>query len=110
LQYNTQYYSKSGFIDTKGNIDYLSRFVGWDGDYNCKGVYRHGLCIFSIEDLHNIILSPKFVVNKFLLSYDPIAYQCIEEWYERRVENRANVALDYYCKFIKTHSTISLCN
>jgi hypothetical protein len=109
LQYNTQFYSKSGFIDRPGNIDCLTRFAGWDGDYDCKGIDRNGLCVFSIGDLPILISSPKFVINKFLLSFDPLSYQCIEEWYEHQVETKPIIDMNYYCKFIKTHSKISEC-
>jgi hypothetical protein len=50
-----------------------------------------------------------------MLEYDPIAYQCMEEWYENRVEeqrkNRRLEDLKFYCEFMKPRSKfIFKCN
>ena len=90
-------------------ISTLSRFAGWGGEYKCKGKWRHGVCVFSIEDLPEMITRPHFVVNKFLLEFDPISYQCMEEWYLQRETTENTLNMYYYCNFLKTHSTILDC-
>lgn len=67
------------------------------------------MCVFSIEDLPEMITRPHFVVNKFLLEYDPISYQCMEDWYLEREKIKAPLNMFFYCNFLKTHSTIFDC-
>ncbi len=54
---------------------------------------------------------PEYFANKFKLKYDPISYQCTEEWYETRVSigPKIPVNLDYYCNFLKPFSTKANC-
>ena len=95
----------------ENRINTLSRFAGWGGEYNCKGTYRNGVCILSIEDLPELISRPHFFVNKFLLDYDPISYQCVEEWYGIQVRKKSSIFnnMFYYCQYISKHSIIANC-
>ena len=44
-----------------------------------------------------------------MLEYDPISYQCIEEWLENRVRETQIINMFYYCQFISKHSTLTKC-
>jgi hypothetical protein len=112
LQFNTQFGSPGGFKDPKQKrIDTLARFAGWGGEYECKGKWRHSICLFSIEDLPKIFKLPHFILNKFSLGSDPIAYQCMEELYEyKQTHLNRFFDLQFYCSFIRRHSTLSLCS
>ncbi len=88
----------------------MSRFAGWDSEYDCKGYWRNSICVLSIEDMPKIIEKPHFLVNKFLLEFDPISYQCMEEWLEERVKkNMDNLNMSYYCLLKLTHYTSPNC-
>jgi hypothetical protein len=65
--------------------------------------------MLSIEDLPYLITLNHFVANKFLLDSEPIAYQCLEEWYEYKRINKPFVNMYDYCQLIKKHSTITNC-
>jgi hypothetical protein len=86
----------------------LSRFAGWGGEYKCKGKWRNGVCVLSVRDLPYLTMRPHFYANKFLLDYDPIAYECMEEWLEEKTNFKHShqmVNLFYICQFISDHST-----
>ncbi len=117
LLYNTQFFPDSGLIFKSEwqNIKPLSRFVGWgyeggENFYECKGASRHFICIFSIEDLPELIEKPFFIANKFRLDYDPIAYQCMEEWYDQRSQSSQIIDMNFYCKFKSEHSNLTKCH
>ncbi len=61
----------------------------------------------SVYDLPLVARRPEYFANKFMLSYDPVAYQCLEEWYDTRVklDDVIPTDLNYYCEFIKPYST-----
>ncbi|RNA17189.1 beta-1-3-galactosyl-O-glycosyl-glyco beta-1-6-N-acetylglucosaminyltransferase 3-like [Brachionus plicatilis] len=105
LQYNTQHFPESGFKDiaNKERIETLSRFAGWGGEYKCKGKWRHGVCVFSVEDLPEMVSRHHFVVNKFLLDFDPISYQCMEKWYLQRERIELPMSMFFYCNFLRDH-------
>lgn len=87
----------------------MARFAGWYEEYECKGMWRNGVCVLSIYDLPEMLNRHNWIVNKFLLDYDPIAYQCMEELYREREENNPSVNMYFYCNWIKPHSLISKC-
>jgi hypothetical protein len=110
LQYNTQH-SNTGYKDLTGkSIPCLSRFVGWMGSYECHGMGRHGLCVFSIGDLPELVNKPHFILNKLSLQFDPISYQCMEEWYNERIRQNNFLNMGYYCDYIKTNSITHECS
>jgi hypothetical protein len=66
----------------------------------------------SVFDMPLLRRSPEFFADKFILSYDPVAYQCIEEWYNERVEMGDELFLDlnHYCTEMQKHSSLVRCN
>lgn len=58
--------------------NWTARFVNW-GESNCYGRVIRGICVFGIVDLPTLVNRHELVANKFHLSADPIAYQCVEE-------------------------------
>lgn len=93
----------------EARINTIARFAGWYTEYECKGRWRHGVCVFSIDDLPEMINRRHFFVNKFLLEYDPISYQCMEEWFLERQRMNLTVNVFFYCSWIKAHSRIAKC-
>ena len=61
------------------------------------------------RDLDDVSRQPFFMVNKFQLIDDPVAYSCMEDWYARRhkrendlIKNGANTVIDMtpYCQYL----------
>ncbi|RNA37405.1 beta-1-3-galactosyl-O-glycosyl-glyco beta-1-6-N-acetylglucosaminyltransferase-like [Brachionus plicatilis] len=90
--------------------DSLNRYVKWKKERkDCNGKFRHAICLFSIEDLPELVLKPHFLVNKLMLEYDPLSYQCMEEWYEYRKGKNFHLNMFFYCKFLQSRSIIANC-
>ncbi|CAF0984911.1 unnamed protein product [Brachionus calyciflorus] len=110
LQFNTQIYSEHGAIaDFNLTKNTLVRYTGWYPKYECKGRMRHGMCVFGIRDLPHLIKKPHFLANKFMLNVDPIAYQCMEEWFVEKEIRNPRLNLNYFCNFIKAKSNLVNC-
>lgn len=101
-------FDSSVFKDSNKTLQVdLSRHIGWLPSYKCKGRTRHGICIYSVKDLPRFSKNKKFLLNKLMLKYDPIAYQCFEIWYENRVFNLANKDLidkKFYIDWVKNRT------
>ena len=86
---------------------FFVRYSGFRQKYKeCNGKIRNGMCIFSIGDLFHLAnLKNYFFVNKFLLDYDPITYQCMEELYFDRAKNQRQIIdMKEYCAVLKKFS------
>ncbi|RMZ94883.1 beta-1-3-galactosyl-O-glycosyl-glyco beta-1-6-N-acetylglucosaminyltransferase-like [Brachionus plicatilis] len=59
------------------------------------GELRHNICVFSLEDLPELTTRSEFFLNKFLLDYDPISYQCMEEWLNSKVSLYQTIVICY---------------
>ena len=99
------------FTDAKVYTVTRTRFIGWKQKYNCKGKLRHNICIFSIEDIPKLTPRPEFFLNKFLLDYDPITFQCMEEWITNKVSLNQTADVSSYCRlsFVKPYSVHPSC-
>ncbi|CAF0913068.1 unnamed protein product [Brachionus calyciflorus] len=110
LQFNTHIYSDHGFEDLSLSESSLLRYSGWYPYYECKGIIRHEMCVFGIRDLPNILKNrTEYLINKFMLNVDPIAYQCMEEWFDEKEKAKSNLNFDFYCNFIKARSKLANC-
>lgn len=67
--------------------------------------------MFSLHDLPSLATKPHFFANKFLLAYDPLSYQCMEDWYlaKARQEFSMYINLKPYCDLHKKRSTLIDC-
>lgn len=111
LELNTHLFEKSSFIDSLGNyIHDIARFNGWYGSYNCGGTWLHKVCVLSLRDLSTLVQNRNLIVNKFKIDYDPLSYQCMEDWIDKRVKEKYQkgfLEIDYladYCKLFKKRS------
>jgi hypothetical protein len=70
--------------------------------------------MMSVFDLPLLRRRPEFWADKFMLSQDPVAYQCMEEWYDERVElgGKGHLVLDmnHYCSMIEPYSSLTRCS
>ena len=64
-----------------------------------------------MEDLPDVVTHSEFIVNKFLLTYDPIAYQCLEEWIDIKASFNPTIDIVKYCRlpFVKKYSLYKSC-
>ncbi len=112
LQWNTQFSPPGGYNDpTKSFIPTRARYVGWKNTYKCHGLLRHNICVFSLEDLPQLIGRAEFFANKFLLEYDPITYQCMEEWITNKITSNQAINALNYCRlpFVIPYSISTSC-
>jgi hypothetical protein len=67
--------------------------------------------MMSIYELPFLAGRHEYFVNELMLNHDPIAYQCLEERYNTRVEAGESLFLDfnYNCKFMKARSSFADC-
>jgi hypothetical protein len=62
------------------------------------GIYIHSVCVFSIRNLPQLVTRPEYFLNKFRLEYDPIAYQCMEEWMNNKIKTQEPLRTMDYCR------------
>ncbi|XP_069119179.1 beta-1,3-galactosyl-O-glycosyl-glycoprotein beta-1,6-N-acetylglucosaminyltransferase-like [Argopecten irradians] len=92
LHYNAHLNVPGAFKGSLEEVDdgaYFGRFVNWlnwiDGtdkfksEFDCKGKFIHGICVFGVRDLPLIISRPELFVNKLYRYYQPYAFDCMEE-------------------------------
>lgn len=86
-------------IDSNGRgVPTRARYILWKNNVPCYGYYRNNICIFSTGDLSSLIERNEFFANKLLIEYDPIAYECMEEWLNKRIATHFNVNMINYCR------------
>ncbi|KAK7104117.1 N-acetyllactosaminide beta-1,6-N-acetylglucosaminyl-transferase-like [Littorina saxatilis] len=68
----------------------FARLKVWDGAKEkyggCHGKIVRGICHFGVGDLPLLTKSPQLFANKFSYDYQPLSYDCLEEWYFHKVE------------------------
>jgi hypothetical protein len=77
-----------------------ARFIGWKDLYKCMGEHRHNICVFGVEDLPELVTRNEFFANKLMLDFDPIAYQCMEEWLANKTSLSQHVNIINYCRLL----------
>ncbi|KAH9515052.1 Beta-1,3-galactosyl-O-glycosyl-glycoprotein beta-1,6-N-acetylglucosaminyltransferase [Bulinus truncatus] len=71
---------------------YIARFVNWgvgwidsQGRYPfywpCGGKRVRRVCIFGVKDLELLVNRRELFANKFILDFEPLALDCLEEWH-----------------------------
>ena len=90
-------------------MESLIRYIKWGWTEDCKGFWRNYICILSIGDLPELIRQPHFFINKLFIDFDPITYQCLEEWYMDRMKSRPYLNMDFYCDIIMKRSSLANC-
>ncbi|ESO90431.1 hypothetical protein LOTGIDRAFT_64882, partial [Lottia gigantea] len=72
------------YIDNKRQE--LSRYKIWYNTKRCRSghLYR-SICIFGMADLPILTTKPQLFANKFHYEFEPLAYDCLELWYRRKI-------------------------
>ena len=84
----------------------------WDtSNVKCLGRLQRGVCLPSVEGLATVLRSKAFFFNKMGLHYDPIAYQCAEEWYLNKTLINNAIVVDDYCRLehVANHTSYKRC-
>ena len=66
---------------------WLAGYAAWgrkDVDPCLGGHFVHGVCIFGIKDLPQLVGRRELFANKFHLDFQPLALDCLEEWLYNR--------------------------
>ncbi|GAB1609434.1 beta-1,3-galactosyl-O-glycosyl-glycoprotein beta-1,6-N-acetylglucosaminyltransferase 3-like [Argonauta hians] len=83
----------------KGDPDkklWLATYANWFREEPCSGILVRGICVFGVGDIPNLIKKKQLFVNKFYLNLQPVAMDCMEEWYFRQVRSPFKLDLDFY--------------
>ena len=92
----------------RNRVNTTARYIIWGGEnISCYGKYQRGICIFSVKDLSRLVNRHEIFANKFYLNYNPIAYQCMEEWIMKKIKLKSStVNSSMYCH----HPVLSIYN
>lgn len=78
--------SYTGYPHTGRDYPFLVRLKNW-GRFPCtSGLVLRGICIWGLDDLPLLALRPELVANKFLAHFQPLALDCLEEWFWNRTK------------------------
>lgn len=68
-----------------GEKPWLAVYAAWGGVDKCRGWWRHGVCVFGVGDLPNLLTRKEFFSNKFYIDMQPLALECMNAWIEHKV-------------------------
>ena len=72
-----------------------NRVKWWQGEESCRGKFVRMICIFGVGDLPRLHQAKELFANKFHYDYNPIAYDCMEDWYNKKVAMEKSGKLDF---------------
>ena len=64
------------------------QFARWSG--RCAGIWRNGVCVFSLADLSTIVNAQSILINKVMTKHDVAIGECLRDSVRQRdmVEGR----------------------
>ena len=71
-------------------------YAAWSGQAPCQGKFVRSVCVFGIGDLSTLVKLPHLFVNKFHVNFQPLALDCMEEWFYNRTFENDSLNLTYY--------------
>ncbi|XP_062602549.1 beta-1,3-galactosyl-O-glycosyl-glycoprotein beta-1,6-N-acetylglucosaminyltransferase 3-like isoform X2 [Saccostrea cucullata] len=80
--------------------------VTWQGSEDCHGKYVRDVCVFGIGDLNKLVSEKELFANKFYHDYQPLALQCMEEWYLNKSFSPVSLETYRYRKIINSIKNI----
>nr|XP_054763338.1 N-acetyllactosaminide beta-1,6-N-acetylglucosaminyl-transferase-like [Lytechinus pictus] len=90
---------------TKSSWNSTVRFIHWKSTSHspeCVGKYVRNICIFGAGYVQHLAHARHLFANKFQMSFDPIALQCMEQLLDYRNANPEAIK-DYVPEFPATH-------
>ena len=94
--------------------DSFTRYKVWTEEpvHPCAGKFVRMICHFGVGDLPRLTTSPQMFANKFTYHYQPLAYDCLEEWYFHKIQLEEagrplplNLSLYEHSKLVKNRYT-----
>ncbi|GAB1603735.1 beta-1,3-galactosyl-O-glycosyl-glycoprotein beta-1,6-N-acetylglucosaminyltransferase 3-like [Argonauta hians] len=77
---------------------WLATYAIWYGQAPCSGEWVRSICVLGVGDIPDIIKKKHLFVNKFHISFQPAALNCMEEWYFYKAKSPLKLNLDFYRK------------
>ena len=75
------------FSGPRSSVSAPLRYKVWQHDrHKCADKMSREICIISTGDLWRVTKSPAMFVNKLHADYSPLAYTCLEQWMEQKVD------------------------
>ena len=84
----------SGYPSDK---QWLAVYANW-GEIPCHGKIVRGVCVFGVGDLPALVRRRELFANKFYVTYEPLALDCLETWLRHKEICLPNFDYDYYSK------------
>ncbi|KAK6187390.1 hypothetical protein SNE40_005431 [Patella caerulea] len=80
----------------KRDRDFFSRYKIWYSKTVCgSGYFRHSVCIMGVADLPDLTKAPHLFVNKLLYEFEPLTFDCLEQWYMDQVTSEMGGNLNF---------------
>ncbi|XP_062569797.1 beta-1,3-galactosyl-O-glycosyl-glycoprotein beta-1,6-N-acetylglucosaminyltransferase 3-like [Saccostrea cucullata] len=79
--------------------------LSWKANKDCNGKYVHDVCVFGIWDINRVVSEKELFANKFHHDFQPLALQCMEEWFLNKSFSPKPFGTDYYRKLIYSVKT-----
>ncbi|XP_046342339.2 beta-1,3-galactosyl-O-glycosyl-glycoprotein beta-1,6-N-acetylglucosaminyltransferase 3-like [Haliotis rufescens] len=84
---------------------FLGRYKIWKSyGLPCKGRYVRLICVLGVGDLAMLTKAAGLFANKFDSSFQPVAYECMREWYFQKVEREQHGNLEFDVSLYRRHA------
>ena len=80
-------------------------WIGLYGDRLCHGKEQRGICVYGVGDLPWLNTRHELFANKFQLTYEYLALDCLEERHRNRTITR-QIADDFDERFFRSLPTV----
>ncbi|XP_059149645.1 beta-1,3-galactosyl-O-glycosyl-glycoprotein beta-1,6-N-acetylglucosaminyltransferase-like [Physella acuta] len=110
LYHNPFLHTPGGFKGEPDKKGYITKFISWqysNPKFKCQGQVIHSICVFSARDLPTMLFQNHIGANKFDLTFDPVAYACMEEYLENKTASTLPFNLAFYKRLYFVHMNSS---
>jgi len=98
LNHNPQKNIPGAFMGDPGLKVFQTRYKVWQSaGETCSGKWQRFICNLGSGDLYRLQHAKQLFVNKFRSEDDPIAFECMQHWYnQRNNEQSSQINIDFY--------------
>lgn len=64
---------------------FIARYAEWYPKPCVSGLQQREVCIIGVKHIPVVITRPEFFVNKFIDTFQPLAYDCLEWWLFQKI-------------------------
>jgi beta-1,3-galactosyl-O-glycosyl-glycoprotein beta-1,6-N-acetylglucosaminyltransferase/N-acetyllactosaminide beta-1,6-N-acetylglucosaminyltransferase/mucin type N-acetylglucosaminyltransferase 3 len=94
---NPHLHTPGGFSGYPSSKPWLAVYANW-GETLCHGKYVHGVCVFGVGDLQELIERRELFANKFHADFQPLALDCLDAWIRHKEICPPSTDYTYYSK------------